>query len=116
PFYAGITRVHKTSSTDGRVTGFSRNSAWWAFNHLGTLAAQRWGDMRHDVRSVWDPWQAELFANQKSFENEVLEQWGADREKAKEMLTMYCIETQIAIVQRAWELGEELWTKYDELF
>ncbi|MBK9099160.1 MAG: C69 family dipeptidase [bacterium] len=116
PFYAGITRVHKTSSTDGRVTGFSRNSAWWAFNHLGTLAAQRWGDMRHDVRAVWDPWQAELFAKQKSFEDEVLQLWSADREKAKEKLTMYCIETQAAIVERAWELGEELWTKYDELF
>ncbi len=116
PFYAGITRVHKTSSTDGRVTGFSRNSAWWAFNHLGTLAAQRWGDMRHDVRAVWDPWQAELFAKQKSFEDEVLKLWSADREKAKEKLTMYSIETQAAIVQRAWELAEELWTKYDELF
>jgi len=68
------------------------------------------------VRAVWDPWQAELFAKQKSFENEILEQWSIDREKAKEMLTKYSIETQAAIVERAWELGEELWTKYDELF
>ena len=116
PFYAGITRVHKTSSTDGRVTGFSRNSAWWAFNHLGTLAAQRWGDMRHDVRAVWDPWQAELFAKQKSIEAEAIELWSMDREKAKELLTKYCMELQADIVQRAWELSEELWTKYDELF
>ena len=40
--------------------------------------------MRHDVRAVWDPWQAELFAKQKSFEDEVLQLWSADREKAKE--------------------------------
>jgi len=116
PFYAGITRVHKTSSTDGRVTGFSRNSAWWAFNHLGTLAAQRWGDMRHDVRAVWDPWQAELFAKQKSIEEEALALWSLDREKAKELLTKYCLELQADIVEQAWGLSEFLWTKYDEKF
>jgi dipeptidase len=116
PFYAGITRVHKTSSTDGRVTGFSRNSAWWAFNQLGTLAAQRWGDMRYDVRAVWDPWQAQLFANQKEIEAEALELWSLDREKTKELLTFYCLELQAEIVEQAWGLSEFLWTKYDEKF
>jgi dipeptidase len=116
PFYAGITRVHGTSSTDGRVTGFSRQSAWWAFNFLGTIAAQRWGDMRHDVRAVWDPWQAKLFAKQKEIEDEALSLWADDREKAKEFLTKYCIEQQDAIVKEAWDLGEELFTKYDEKF
>ena len=116
PFYAGITRVHGTSSTDGRVTGFSRQSAWWAFNFLGTLAAQRWGDMRHDVRAVWDPLQAKLFYKQKEIEAEALSLWGEDRDKGKEYLTKYCIEQQETIVKEAWDLGEELWTKYDEKF
>jgi len=44
--------------------------AWWAFNHLGTLAAQRWGDMRHDVSKVWHPWQQELFVQQPRIEAE----------------------------------------------
>jgi dipeptidase len=116
PFYCGITRVDKTSSTDGRVTGFSRKSAWWAFNRLGTLAAQRWGDMRYDVRAVWDPWQAELFTNQKVIEAKALEEWSINREKAKEFVTTYCLELQVDIVERAWGLGDELWTKYDEKF
>jgi dipeptidase len=116
PFYVGITRVHKTSSTDGRVTGFSKNSAWWAFNYLGTLAAQRWGDMHHDVRAVWDPWQAELFADQKEIEAEALKLWKSDRTAGKEYLTKYSYDLQEAIVERAWELAAELWNKYDELF
>ncbi|MBT8378136.1 MAG: C69 family dipeptidase, partial [Ignavibacteria bacterium] len=116
PFYSGITRVHKTSSTPGRVNGYTRESAWWAFNRLGTLAAQRWGDMRHDVRAVWDPMQVELFGNQESFEKEALELWGKSREKAKEFLTEHCYQLQSKIVQRAWDLGDELWTKYDEKF
>ena len=36
-------RIYKT---DGRTTGFSRRSAWWAFNRVATIAAHRWGDMR----------------------------------------------------------------------
>lgn len=116
PMYSGITRVHKTSSTPGRVNGFTKNSAWWVFNRLGTLAAQRWGDMRHDVRDVWDPWQAELFANQHDIEAEALELYKKDRELAKEFLTKYCYDLQEKIVNRAWLLGNELWTKYDELF
>jgi len=69
PHYSCITKVPETTSTPGRENGFTRKSAWWAFNQLGTLAAQRWGDMRKDVRAVWNPMQAEMFANQNEFEN-----------------------------------------------
>jgi len=116
PFYSGITRVHKTASTDGRVTGFSKQSAWWVFNRLGTLASQRWGDMRHDVRAVWDPMQKELFGNQKSFEDEALKRWNLNRDDAKEFLTKFCSNLQENLIERAWLLGDELWTKYDEKF
>jgi len=116
PFYIGITRVDKTSSTNGRETGFSKKSGWWAFNRLGTLAAQRWGDMRYDVRAVWDPWQAQLFAHQNDIETKAMELWDVDREKARKFLTDYCIEVQADIVDQAWGLGDFLWTKYDEKF
>jgi truncated hemoglobin YjbI len=72
--------------------------------------------MRHDVRAVWDPWQKELFAKQKEIEAEAFTLWSSDMEIAKEYLTKYSMETQEAIVERAWELAAELWNKYDELF
>jgi len=68
PLYCGITDVPESFKTPGRIEGFKRESAWWAFNRLGTLSAQRWGDMRHDVRSVWDPIQAKLLKSQIDFE------------------------------------------------
>ena len=70
PVYCSATDLPESYKTDGRRTGFSYASAWWVFNRLGTLAAQRWGDMRHDVRAVWDPWQEELFSSQQAFEQE----------------------------------------------
>ena len=100
----------------GRVNGFSRESAWWAFNRLGTLAAQRWGDMRHDLDAVWVPWQKELFDNQRAFEKQALEIIEKDPQKARALITDYGVEWGNKVVDKAWELGDLLWTKYDEKF
>jgi hypothetical protein len=36
--------------------------------------------------------------------------------KRKKILTGYTLEWGEKVVQRAWDLGDELWTKYDEKF
>ncbi len=117
PVYAGVTDLPVSYKTPGRPKGYTRESAWWAFNRMGTLAAQRWGDMRHDVDAVWKPWQKELFDNQASFEKQALEihQKGKPRE-LRTFLTNYSMGWGTKVVERAWLLGDELWTKYDELF
>ncbi len=116
PLYCGITEVPKTFKTPGRVNGFTRESAWWAFNRLGTLAAQRWGDMRHDVDKVWAPMQKKLFENQANVEREALKIYQRDPQKARYFLTQYSMEWGNKAVERAWKLGDELWTRYDEKF
>jgi dipeptidase len=116
PHYSCIKRVPETTFTPGRENGFTRKSAWWAFNQLGTLAAQRWGDMRKDVRAVWDPQQAEMFADQNEFEIKAVELLKKDKISAVEMITKHSYSLQESVVKRAWDLIDELWTKYDELF
>jgi dipeptidase len=116
PLYCSITDVAKPYKSPGRPQGFNRESAWWAFNRLGTLAAQRWGDMRHDVTSVWTPLQDELFRNQKNLEEEALKLLQENPEKARTLLTEYGINWGNKVVEHAWKLGDELWTKYDEKF
>ncbi|MDZ7292011.1 MAG: C69 family dipeptidase [candidate division KSB1 bacterium] len=116
PLYCGITDVPKSYKTCGRVTGFSRDSAWWAFNRLGTLAAQRWGDMRKDVAAVWKPLQTQLFANQRNVEEEAMKMFKKKSEMARKFLTDYSRQWGEKVVERAWKLGDELWTKYDEQF
>lgn len=114
PVYCSVTHLPKYYSTPGRTKGFTRESAWWAFNRLGTLTAQRWGDMRKDVTAVWKPMQKELFDNQKTFEEKILNQ--KNKKKQVEELTKYTNEWGVKVVDRAWELGDLLWTKYDEKF
>jgi dipeptidase len=116
PLYCSITDVAKPYKTPGRPDGFNRGSAWWAFNRLGTLTAQRWGDMRHDVTSVWAPMQTQLFKNQNQLEQNALSLLKQDKSKAQQLLTKYAIDWGNKVVDQAWKLGDELWTKYDEKF
>jgi dipeptidase len=116
PIYCSVTDVSRYYKTPGRDRGYTHDSAWWAFNRLGTLTAQRWGDMRHDVTAVWRPMQTELFANQSKVEEEALRLLQKNPKKAREHLTKYGIEWGDRVVERAWKLGDELWTKYDEKF
>lgn len=114
PFYSSLKYFPESYRTPGRVNGFTRKSAWWAFNRMGTLAAQRWGDMRHDVRKVWDPMQEKMFEAQKAIEEKALKL--EDKEARAEMLNKFSNKWGEKAVKRAWELGDELWTKYDEKF
>jgi dipeptidase len=117
PVYCSVTDLPETYKTPGRPNGYTTESAWWAFNRLGTLTAQRWGDMRHDVRAVWDPWQEELYTNQQAFEQAALDLYRNGKMKELEqMLTGYSVEWGTRVVDKAWQLGDFLWTKYDELF
>jgi dipeptidase len=116
PIYCSVTDVAECYKVPGRVNGYDRDSAWWAFNRLGTLAAHRWGDMRHDVVAVWGPLQREMFANQRAVEEEALRLHMKSPKKAREYLTGYSRRQGEMVFDRAWKLGDELWTKYDERF
>jgi dipeptidase len=114
PIYCNVTDLPVSYKTPGRINGYTRESAWWAFNRLGTLGAQRWGDMHKDIDAVWMPWQTKLFEDQSDIEKRAM-----DMKKKKdriEFLTKYSIENGDAVVKKAWELGDFLWTKYDEKF
>ena len=117
PVYCSVTDLPDPYKTPGRPKGYTMESAWWAFNRLGTLTAQRWGDMRHDADAVWIPWQTELFRDQAEVEKQALSLYKQDKpDKTIEFLTNYTNEWGSKVVKKAWELGDFLWTKYDELF
>ncbi len=117
PVYCSAKYLPKTYATCGRENGYTTESAWWAFNRLGTLAAQRWGEMRHDVDNVWIPMQKQLIIESDSIESIALEYLKKkNKEDAVEFLNYYTNEWGIKVVDRAWRLGDFLWTKYDEKF
>jgi hypothetical protein len=72
--------------------------------------------MRHDVDALWDPVQEEVFARQDEVAAETLELLEEDPEKAIQYLTDYTHRWGTEVVEKAWKLGDFLWTKYDEKF
>jgi len=116
PVYCGVTDIPEPYKVDGRINGFSNKSAWWIFNRLGTLTAQRWGDMRHDVDKVWGPIQNEFFEMQPAMEQQAVQMYKQDPAKARAFLTGYTDKWGNYVMDKAWKLGDYLWTKYDELF
>ncbi len=116
PIYAGTTDLPESYKTPGRPNGYTQKSAWWAFNRMGTLASQRWGDMRHDVDARWIPMQNELFQNQAAFEAEALKKYEKSPQECSKFITDYSIKWGQKVVDEAWKLGDFLWTKYDEKF
>ena len=116
PVYCSVSDLPESYKTPGRTKGYTRESAWWAFNRMSTLAAQRWGDMRKDVDAVFVPMQQELFDSQGSFEDKILDLLEKDPDKARTMMTEYTMQWGTKVVEEAWKLGDFLWTKYDELF
>jgi len=117
PVYCSVTDLPQSYKTPGRTNGYTHESAWWAFNRLGTLTAQRWGDMRWDVRAVWDPMQQEMFDKQADFESKAMALYKkGDKSVLSQYLTSYTMTWGNTVVDRAWKLGDELWTKYDEKF
>jgi dipeptidase len=114
PLYAGIQDLPEEYKTDGRTTGFSRRSAWWAFNRVATLAAHRWGDMRADVAEVRDPLQEKYFAQQKEVDEQATALFDQDPAQARTYLTGVSGDACAEVTAAYWNLGDLLWTKYDE--
>jgi dipeptidase len=114
PIYCQNTDLPASYKVEGRRTGYTRESAWWGFNRMSTLAGQRWGDMRWDVDSIFVPMQQELFNAQAEVERKALDI--SDKQKRIDYLTRYSIEKGEKAVDAAWKLGDFLWTKWEEKF
>ena len=116
PIYGCVSELPKQYETPGRTAGYTLNSAWWIFNRLGTLASQRWGDMRHDVDAVWNPMQMNMINEQKAIDKQALELYHQNKKDAIEFLNDYSNEQGEEVMNEAIKLGDFLWTKYDEKF
>lgn len=115
PFYCGITAMPASYMVDGRRQ-FNRESAWWAFRQVSQLCMLRYQPMSLDVALVWKEIEDKAFANQKTFEEEMVTLLATDPVKARAEMTRYCNGMAEAAVARYWKLVDELWGKYTNSF
>jgi len=72
--------------------------------------------MRYDIEEVWGPMQKEFLDNQGKIEEKALKLYRKSKKRAIKFLTNYSMDCGNKVIERAWKLGDELWTKYDEKF
>lgn len=115
PIYAGVQDVPASYKISGRP-GFNRKCAWWAFNRVSDLAAQKWGHMRHDVKKVWEKFEKEAFEEQKEIEEKAIKLYKKSPKKARKFLNKHCNDWLLKIEKAYWKLGDDLWSKYTGKF
>ncbi len=115
PLYCGIEDVPDSWKLSGRQA-FERECAWWAFNRVADLSAQKWGEMRVDVDSVRTLFEDEAFAATEELERDVIELYKREPRKAIRRLTRYSNDFAARATQAYWDLGDHLWWKYTGKF
>ncbi len=115
PIYIGIEKMPDSWKVCGRP-GFNRDCAWWAFNRVSDLSAQKWGHMKVDVDNVRVPFEKEAFQKQKEVEEKALALYKKNPKKARKFLTEYSNKWMNKLTEAYWQLGDDLWSKYTGKF
>lgn len=115
PVYCGIKDVPDSWKVCGRKS-FDRDCAWWAFNRVADLSAQKWGHMRVEVDSVRAGFERRVFAERESIEKTAIELYGSSENEAREFLTRYTFDFCSEATESYWRLGDLLWSKYTGKF
>lgn len=117
PIYANVTDLPTTYKTDGRVTGFSKEAAWWGFNRVGTIACQRWGDMHKVIDKTWEPLEKQFIEEHHTIETKALSLLkDGKRSEAIQLLTNFTNQCGNTAVEEAWKLGDMIWTNFDGMW
>ena len=115
PFYIGISQMPDSFMVDGRAR-YRTDCAWWAFRRASKLSYIRYQQLKEDARKVWQPIEEQAFDRQKATEEEALSLFKSDPAKAEAFLTCYCHDMANKAVAAYWKLGDDLWSKYNNLF
>jgi len=115
PFYCGIEQMPASYIVDGREK-FRRDCAWWAFRRVSKLAMFRWQVIVEDIAAVWQPMEERLFAQQDSVEAKAVALYKENPKKARKFLTEYSHDAANEAVEAYWQLGDDLWSKYNDYF
>jgi len=115
PLYCGATDVPESWKLDGRKA-FDRDCAWWAFNRVADLSAQKWGVMRAQVDSVRTGFESRALENRARIEERAVKLMRDDEKAGREFLTGYVADFCRDATESYWRLGDYLWTRYTGKF
>ncbi len=111
PIYSGNLTVAETYNIYD-PNKYDEKSARWAIDFVDNMANLRFQDIAKDVRIVRDPFEAEMFNNQKSIEDEALALYKKDPKSTQEFLTNYSNSKMNRVTEMFTGLRNQIITKY----
>jgi len=115
PFYAGATGVPAEWSQNDRST-FSREYAWWAFNHVTNWATLNYNAMVNDIRARQQAIEQRQFDDQPVVEENARTLYYVEGEDAaRAYLTQYSSANALANAHDWWQLSDQLVVKYSNM-
>ncbi len=111
PIYAGNLSVAETYNIYDPKK-YDEKSARWAIDFVDNLANLRFQDIAKDVRTVRDPFEADMFNNQKRIEDEALTLYKKNPQEAREYLTNYTNGKMNMVTEMFLNLRDQIITNY----
>ena len=111
PIYSGNLSVAETYNTYD-PNKYDEKSARWAIDFVDNLANLRFQDIAKDVHTIRDPFEAEMFNNQKQIEDEAMNLYKEDPKLAREYLTNYSNGKMNRVTEMFLNLRDQIITKY----
>jgi len=113
PFYAGVTRIAAPYYTCDTTT-FSQKSAWWAFNFVANWAGLKYSYMIKDIQQKQHEIEHAAIEDIKEIDEQALDLYKNDPEKARQLLTTYCETQANQVVKAWWNFAWILVARYDD--
>lgn len=111
PIYSGNLSVAETYNTYD-PNKYDEKSARWAIDFVDNLANLRFQDIAQDVRLIRNPFEAEMFSNQRKVEEEALNLYKKNPKLAREFLTNYSNGKMNQVTEMFLNLRDQIITKY----
>ena len=96
----------------GSQEKFRRDSATWAFRRVAKLSMIRWDKCKEPVQLVMKEFEEKAQREIPRLEEDFLRIYKTDKDAALKMLTQYVHQFCDALVNRYWDLGDQLWNFY----
>ncbi len=114
PLYAGMTAIPASFSI-GDHWHLDRNSARWAFDYVDFHTQIAYSYAIQDVKAAQNEWETGAISKWPAIDKTALELHNQDPDLAKAFLTDYCIHNANKVINAWWELGDNLFVKYNHL-
>ena len=112
PFYAGVNAIPE-SLTVGNNWEMNRDSARKAMDYVDFHTAVAYDILIEDVKEARYKWEGDALTHTSSVDMKAYDLYLQNPEEAKKYLTDYCVDNANQVVDAWWELGDDLFVKYN---